>query len=56
MDDTRRQQLATNLSNGKDLQTVREVVRQGESFLSAQLQSALAADLRALTLTAYWPR
>lgn len=52
MDEARRQELAKNLAASKDLATLREVVRLGESFLAAQLQSGLAADLRAMTLAA----
>ena len=35
-----------------DEQMIREIVRQAESFLSAQLQSGLAADLRSMTMAA----
>jgi hypothetical protein len=52
MDEKKRQKLAENLAGHKDQETIKEVMRLGEVFLSAQLQSALAADLRAMTLAA----
>lgn len=48
----RRQEIADALSNAKDIGTLKEVMRLGESFLAAQLQSALGADLRAMTFAA----
>jgi hypothetical protein len=35
---------------GADDPTIREIIREAESFLSAQLQAGLASDLRAMTM------
>jgi hypothetical protein len=45
----RRQEIAEALAKARDLEMLVEVVRLGESFLSAQMQSAVASDTRAMT-------
>src|ERR1700761_3110589 len=43
--------IRTSLAKADDA-TIREINRQAESFLAAQLQSGLASDLRAVTMAA----
>jgi hypothetical protein len=52
MEESHRLKLAEKHWQAKDIGTVKEIVRLGESFLNAQLQAALASDLRAMTLAA----
>jgi len=51
MSDIDIKKISEALSKADD-QTIREIVRQGEMFLAAQLQSGLASDLRAMTMAA----
>jgi hypothetical protein len=51
MTNEERTALKESLSKADD-NTLREVIREGESFLAAQLQSGLASDMRSITLAA----
>jgi len=51
MNDDERREIAKILAN-VDEPTIREIVREAESFLEAQLKAALAADQRAMALAA----
>jgi hypothetical protein len=49
MNDDDRKRLRDSLVKA-DEETIREIIREAESFLASQLQAGLAADLRAMTL------
>lgn len=49
MSDLDTKKISDTLSKADD-RTIREIIRQGEAFLAAQLQSGLASDLRAMTM------
>src|SRR5262249_54988969 len=51
MDEAERKELAETLAKA-DLEFLREIIREGEAFLAAQLQAGLASDLRAMTFAA----
>src|SRR6266540_2414634 len=52
MDNDERKKLAEALAKA-DETMIREIVREAESFLEAQLKSGLAADARAMTLAGF---
>lgn len=51
MNDDNKKKLRDTLAQA-DEGTIREIIREAESFLASQLEAGLAADLRALTLAA----
>jgi len=52
MDDNERKQLSDTLKKADELM-IREIIREAESFLEDQLKAGLAADTRAMTLSAF---
>lgn len=52
MDDIERKKLAEVLAKAEP-ETIREIIREAESFLEAQLKVGLASDSRAMTLGAF---